>query len=230
MRANQFDTALEWYFGPANMLYATFFYKDIKDYFANQAGTELIFGDEYLITRPRNLDEGRIRGYEVGYSQFFDFLPGFGVQANYTFVDSSGGTNAAVGVPNGSAARAGTVELPLEGLSEHSYNVIGIYETSRFSARLAYNWRSEYLLTSSDAIVFLPVWNDDYGQLDGSFFYNINKNFQIGLQVNNLTNSITKLLVGPRKYLRDGYEDDTLYSRAWFENDRRYSAVLRASW
>ncbi len=150
----------------------------------------------------------------MGYSQFFNFLPGFGVQANYTYVDSSGGTNAAVGVPNGSAARAGAVELPLEGLSEHSYNVIGIYETGKFSARLAYNWRSEYLLTSSDAIVFLPVWNDDYGQLDGSFFYNINENLQIGVQVNNLTNSITKLLVGPRKYLRDGYADDTLYSRA----------------
>ncbi len=230
MRANQFDTALEWYFGPANMLYTTLFYKDVKDYFANQAGTEVIFGDEYLITRPRNLDEGKIRGLEVGYSQFFDFLPGFGVQANYTYVDSSGGTNAAVGVPNGSSARAGSVDLPLEGLSEHSYNLIGIYETGKISARLAYNWRSEYLLTSSDAIVFLPVWNDDYGQLDGSFFYNINKNFQLGLQVNNLTNSITKLLVGPRKYLRDGYADDTLYSRAWFENDRRYSAVLRASW
>jgi TonB-dependent receptor len=230
MRATQFDTALEWYFGPANSLYATFFYKNVKDYFANQAATEVIFGDEYLITRPHNLDEGKIRGVEVGYSQFFDFLPGLGVQANYTYVDSSGGTNAAVGVPNGSAARAGTVELPLEGLSEHSYNLIGIYEHGRVSARLAYNWRSKYLLTSSDAITFLPTWNDDYGQLDGSFFYNINKNFQIGVQVNNLTNSITKLLVGPRKYLRDGYVDDTLYGRSWFENDRRYSAVLRASW
>ncbi|MEO6103702.1 MAG: TonB-dependent receptor [Pseudoxanthomonas sp.] len=230
MRATQFDTALEWYFGPANSLYATFFYKNVKDYFATQSGTEVLFGDQYLITRPRNLDEGKIRGFEVGYSQFFDFLPGIGVQANYTYVDSSGGSNAAVGPPTGSAARAGTVELPLEGLSKRSYNLIGIYEKGKISTRLAYNWRSRYLLTSSDAVVFLPIWNDDYGQLDGSFFYNINDHLQIGLQVNNLTNSITKLLVGPRKYLRDGYVDDTLYTRSWFENDRRYSAVLRAKW
>src|SRR5690606_40055874 len=75
-----------------------------------------------------------------------------------------------------------------------------------------------------------PVWNDDFGQLDGSFFYNINDNVQIGLQVNNITNSTTKLLMGPRGYRRDGFVDETLYNRAWFENDRRYSAVLRASW
>jgi len=230
MRATQFDTALEWYFGPGNSVYATFFYKNVEGYFATEAGVETLFGNDYLITRTHNLDEGKIRGFEVGYSQFFDFLPGFGLQANYTYVDSSGGTNAAIAPPDGSAARAGTVPLPLEGLSKRSYNAIAIYEKGKISTRLAYNWRSRYLLTSSDAITFLPTWNDDYGQVDGSFFYNIGKGMQFGLQVNNLTNSVTKLLMGPRKYLRDGYVDNTLYTRAYFENDRRYSLVLRASW
>ncbi|GAB2501902.1 TonB-dependent receptor [Pseudoxanthomonas sangjuensis] len=229
MRATQFDTSLEWYFGPGNSLYATLFYKNVEGYFASMATTETLFGNDYLITRTHNLDEGKIRGFEVGYSQFFDFLPGFGVQANYTFVDSSGGTNAVVS-PYASAARAGAVDLPLEGLSKRSYNAIAIYEKGKISMRLAYNWRSRYLLTSSDAITFLPTWNDDYGQVDGSFFYNIGKGMQLGVQVNNLTNSVTKLLVGPRKYLRDGYVDDTMYTRAWFENDRRYSLVLRGSW
>jgi outer membrane receptor protein involved in Fe transport len=85
-------------------------------------------------------------------------------------------------------------------------------------------------LTSSDAITFLPTWNAAFGQLDGSIFYNIGKGMQIGLQVNNITDSITKLLVGPRAYLRDGYVDPTLYTRAYFDNDRRYSLVLRGSW
>src|SRR5690606_11456556 len=87
-------------------------------------------------------------------------------------------------------------------------------------------------LTSSDVMPAMrqPVWNDDYGQLDGSFFYNLTANIQLGLQVNNITNSTTKLLMGPRGYRRDGFVDETLYNRAWFENDRRYSAVLRASW
>ncbi|MEZ0472038.1 TonB-dependent receptor [Luteimonas salinilitoris] len=235
MRANQFDTALEWYFGPANSLYATLFYKDVKDYFASALAAEIIDGQTYLMTRTRNLDEGKIRGFELGYSQFFDFLPGLGVQANYTYVDSSGGTNADVSPPSGdNAALPGAVplELPLEGLSKRSYNLMGIYERGRVSFRLAYNWRSRYLLTSSDAMpaMRMPVWNDDYGQLDGSFFFNINDNVQIGVQANNLTNSVTKLLMGPRGYRRDGFVDETLYNRAWFENDRRYSAVLRAKW
>ena len=233
MRANQFDTALEWYFGPANSLYLTLFKKDVKDYFATSLGTEIIDGRSYQMNRTRNLDEGKIKGFELGYSQFFDFLPGLGVQANYTFVDSSGGTNVDVGIPTDTpVVPEVAVELPLEGLSRRSYNVIGIFERGPVSFRLAYNWRSRYLLTSSDVMPAMrqPVWNDDYGQLDGSFFYNLTDNIQLGLQVNNITNSTTKLLMGPRGYRRDGFVDDTLYNRAWFENDRRYSAVLRASW
>jgi len=122
------------------------------------------------------------------------------------------------------------VDLPLEGLSKRSYNVVGIYEKDKLSFRLAYNWRSRYLLTSSDVITQLPTWNEDFGQLDGSFFYNINSNIQVGLQVNNITNSVTHLTTGPRLYPTDGYLDTTTYDRAWFMNDRRYSAVLRASW
>ena len=231
MRANQFDTALEWYFGPGNSAYITLFAKDVKDYFATSVATEVIDGRNYVMSRTRNLDEGKIRGFELGYSQFFDFLPGLGVQANYTFVDSSGGTNADVSIPDGTPAEV-PVDLPLEGLSRRSYNVMGIYERGLVSMRLAYNWRSRYLLTSSDVMPAMrqPVWNDDYGQLDGSIFFNINSNIQLGLQANNLTNSTTKLLMGPRGYRRDGFIDETLYNRAWFENDRRYSLVLRASW
>lgn len=233
MEANQFDTALEWYFGTTNMLYTTLFYKDVKGYFATQTRPETIDGDVYQITRPYNLDKGKIQGFEVGYNQFFDFLPGwlkgFGVQANYTYVDSSGGANT-IADPNDVAARTALVELPLEGLSKNSYNVVGIYETGPWSIRLAYNWRSRYLLTSSDVSTRLPTWADDYGQLDGSFFYSINKNVQIGLQANNLTDSITTVLMGPHYYPSDGYKDERLYVRGQFMNDRRYSAVLRASW
>ena len=48
--------------------------------------------------------------------------------------------------------------------------------------------------------------------------------------MNNITNTVTELTTGPRLYPSDGYLDDTVYDRAWFMNDRRYSAVLRASW
>ena len=230
MRANQFDTALEWYFGPANMLYATAFYKDVKGYFASQTKEEEINGDIYQVTRPYNLDTGKIQGFEVGWNQFFDFLPGFlsgfGIQANYTFVDSSGGSNAAAD-PN-TIRTVQVDDLPLEGLSKRSYNVVGVYEKYDWSVRLAWNWRSRYLLTASEANLRLPMWADDTGQLDASIFYNLNKNVQLGIQANNLTDTVTKVLMGPRYYADADYLDETLYTRAYFMNDRRYSLVLRA--
>ncbi|MBB6257884.1 TonB-dependent receptor [Xanthomonas arboricola] len=231
MVANQFDTALEWYFDTSDMLYATLFYKKVKDYFSTQTRSEIYDNRPWLVTRPYNMDEGTIRGVELGYTQFFDQLPGwlsgFGVNANFTFVDSQGGANTATD-PYTNTTVTG-VELPLEGLSRRSYNLAGIYEKGPLSLRLAYNWRSRYLLTTSDASTRLPTWADDYGQLDGSFFYRFNEHLQLGVQANNLTNTVTKVLMGPTSY-EGGEVDPRLYTRSSFVNDRRYSLVLRMNW
>lgn len=231
MVANQFDTALEWYFDTSDMLYATLFYKKVKDYFSTQTRSEIYDNRPWLVTRPYNMDEGTIRGAELGYTQFFDQLPGwlsgFGVNANFTFVDSQGGANTATD-PYTNTTVTG-VELPLEGLSRRSYNLAGIYEKGPLSLRLAYNWRSRYLLTTSDASTRLPTWADDYGQLDGSFFYRFSEHLQLGVQANNLTNTVTRVLMGPTSY-EGGEVDPRLYTRSSFVNDRRYSLVLRMNW
>lgn len=231
MTAAQYDAALEWYFDTSDMLYATLFYKSVQDYFATQTRSERYGDQDWLVTRPYNMDKGVIRGFELGYTQFFDSLPGwlsgFGVNANYTFVDSRGGTNTSTD-PYTNVTVTG-VNLPLEGLSRRSYNLAAIYEKGPISARLAYTWRSRYLLSTSDVSTKLPIWADDTGQLDGSVFYRFNEHWQLGIQANNLTNSVTKVLMGPTVY-EDGAIDSKLYTRAWFVNDRRYSLVLRMNW
>ncbi len=231
MKANQYDTALEWYFDTSDMMYLTLFYKDVKDYFSNQTVSEVYDGRPWLVTRPYNMAKGRIRGFEYGYTQFFDswpgWLSGFGVNANFTFVDSSGGVNSATD-PFTQTTVTG-VSLPLEGLSRRSYNLAGIYEKGPLSVRLAYNWRSRYLLTASDVSTKLPTWSDDYGQLDASAFYRFTPHLQLGVQANNLTNTVTKVLMGPTSYT-GGEVDNHLYTRSWFVNDRRYSLVLRMNW
>lgn len=231
MKADQYDTALEWYFDTSDMMYLTLFYKSVKDYFSTQTTTETYGGQDWLVTRPYNMAKGRIRGFEYGYTQFFDswpgWLSGFGVNANFTFVDSSGGVNSATD-PYTQTTVTG-VSLPLEGLSRRSYNLAGIYEKGPLSVRLAYNWRSRYLLTASDVATKLPTWADDYGQLDASVFYRFTPHLQLGIQANNLTDTVTKVLMGPTSYA-DGEVDNHLYTRSWFVNDRRYSLVLRANW
>ncbi len=76
-----------------------------------------------------------------------------------------------------------TSKLPLQGLSRYNYNLTGMYEKGPFEARLAWDWRSSYLLTTRDVIYpFLPIMALSSGTLDGSFFYSVDDNWKLGLQ------------------------------------------------
>ena len=50
---------------------------------------------DVTVLRPENQGDGLVRGFEVAYNGFFDFLPGFwknfGARAAFTYVESSGG-------------------------------------------------------------------------------------------------------------------------------------------
>jgi TonB-dependent receptor len=148
-------------------------------------------------------------------------LRGFGVQANFTYVDSSGGRNTAINTLDPDQVNGAKDEtLTLEGLSKTSYNVAAMYERARVSARLAYNWRERYLLTTSAANIARPVWSEDYGQLDASVFYSITETIKVGLQGTNLLNTRTYLDVGGA----------TLAPRySWTDTDRRVAIAMRAS-
>jgi outer membrane receptor protein involved in Fe transport len=113
--------------------------------------------------------------------------------------------------------------LPLAGLSEHNVNLAAIYEKGPISARLAYNWRSEYLLTVRDVITpYAPTMNEATGQVDGSIFYTVNDHLRLGVQGVNLNNEITRTSqVLNNNLLRAG--------RNWFMNDRRVTFIARAT-
>ena len=85
--------------------------------------------------------------------------------------------------------------LPLAQLSKHTFNIQPFYEKGPFSIRVAYNWRSKFLLTESDVIFpYFPIYNDKTGTLDASAFYTITPTLKIGVQAQNLTNEVTKTL------------------------------------
>ena len=79
-RANQLDGSLEWYFAPTGSLTFDAFYKDIHDYiFAGPDNETLVSNgvtEVFQVTRYQNGSRGSIRGFEMSYQQFFDFLPG----------------------------------------------------------------------------------------------------------------------------------------------------------
>lgn len=236
IRSTQYDLAYEWYFAPTGSLTATVFYKDIYNFITNGSQNRQFTNNGVTrtvqVVEPYNAGHGTIKGFEVAYQQYYDFLPGalkgFGVQANFTYVDSKGARNAAVNPYDNTQVTNVTGALgeamPLEGLSKKSYNVAALYDLGKISARLAYNWRERYLLTTTAANINIPAWNDDFGQLDGSIFYTVSDKLKVGFQAVNLTNSKTKILVS-----YPGRPEEGLTGHNWVVADRRYSVVLRGT-
>jgi TonB-dependent receptor len=232
-KSDQFDASLEYYFGRSGtgQLSADVFYKRISDLiigentietFTNAAGDSL----DFELLRYVNADKASVKGVELAYQQFYDFLPrpfdGLGLQANFTYVDSNV-PNVPGNIFDPSDQSFTKLSLPVEGVSKYTYNLIAMYEKYGISARLAWNWRSKYLLTASSANAGGPVWIENYGQLDGSIFYDINKHFKIGLQGTNLLAAKTVL----DNYAQiDGKVYEPRYQ--WTVTDRRYAVVLRA--
>jgi iron complex outermembrane recepter protein len=238
--ADQFDIALEHYFAEVGSLTLTAFYKKFDNYI--QYGAYDLDVTNNGVTRtvqvrgPMNGGGAEVQGFEVAYQRFFDFLPepfnGFGIQANYTYIDNQGITNTNLKVASGGAdgqtaqpGSAGTVLQvdQLEGLSEHSYNLVGMYEKGPWAARLAYNWRSEFLVTAVDCCVYLPIWQDAAGFLDGSIRYAVNDRLELSIQGSNLLSTETKLY----QQVTDSSDGGVLTPNAWLRSDRRLVMGLR---
>ncbi len=231
----QYDLSLEWYFARVGSLTFNAFYKEIDNFFFQSIRQETITnasGDtrDVTVRGPANFDgTGKIKGFEVAYQQTLDFLPqpldGFGVQANYTYIDSEGLPNTFLNT--GAPVTESTIppgNLPLEQLSKHNFNLAGFYERGPISLRAAYNWRSRFLLTASDVIFpYYSIFNEPTGQLDASIFFNISDRVRVGVQGVNLLNEVTET---SQAYTGD---PDVLAPRSFFMNDRRFSFILRGN-
>lgn len=240
IKADNFDVTAEWYFSNVGQLTAALFYKRLTGVLTNDIVRRSFTNNgatfEAVVTTPVNSDDtGKIKGLEIAYQQVYDFLPGFlkgfGIQANYTFVDSSGVPQSTLSAtdPDVAAGRQPTISgdnFPLQGLSKHQFNITPFIDIGPFSARASYNWRSRYLLTLRDVITpFDPIFQEAFGQVDASITYAITDNLRVGIQGYNLLNSITKTSAA----VLDQNNDVRLVPRGWYMNDRRYSLLVRAN-
>jgi len=171
IRSDQADATAEWYFSKSSSLTFAAFDKELKDVIINQSYVVPVADTsgnpvDFVTTAPINGAKGYARGFEVAYQQYFDklpgFLAGFGVQANYTFVNShttlynpvnsafcgstSGGADNLNLNLNGCDTNGQSFgNLPLQGVSRNTFNFALLYDQGPISARVAYNWRSKYL-------------------------------------------------------------------------------------
>lgn len=198
IRSTGYDLSVEYYLNKSDVFYLAAFTRNVKGFIGSFPEPRTYDGVTYLIRTSKNLNPATIKGFEVGFQQFFTFLPapfdGFGLQANYTYVDSSTPTTVSgIGAP---------VDAPLTNLSKTSYNAIAMYEKGPFSARVAYNYRSEFV-TGFAYYVNTGLLNQEmrgYADLDASINYNITKNIQVAVQGVNLTNALRYQYFGSKQF------------------------------
>jgi len=109
----------------------------------------------------------KISGIEADYVQPFDFIlaqygiEGLGLSANVTVVNvsSSGAANSAA-----------------TGIAPYTYNLTAYYEHYGVSAHVSYNFNkgTAVSLPGQNGITNAALFQDDYGQADASFIYDLN--------------------------------------------------------
>ncbi|HEX8756210.1 MAG TPA: TonB-dependent receptor [Steroidobacteraceae bacterium] len=267
-KATQFDGTLEWYFAPTGSVTVDAFYKHLTGVVINQVFTTAAADAagapyDFTVTGPVNGASGKIKGIELGYQQYYDFLPGllkgFGSQFNFTYIDSAqildhpvtgtycdstsgGASNLGLNLNGCDTNGQSFGDLPLVNLSKYLFNAALLYDRGPISARLAYSWRSKYLMgvnvnsangtnaydTNPSSSNFgqenvawgLPVYGDSYGELDASIFYNIGSHVTLGFTALNVTNSIYKELT---------QQHIGLLPHAWYDSGRTYTAEVRVT-
>ena len=199
--ADNFDVAAEWYYKPNSYLSVNFFLKNVSNFvvggttrqtIATPAGTPVVDPTTgqpavFTVTQQVNGPEATVRGVEIAVQHVFGDS-GFGVTANATLVDTN--------KPYDKSNRT-TTGFAVTGLAS-SANFVGFFDKYGFEARVALNYRGEYLLqfgqpqASGTLFGSEPIFVNRSLQLDVSTSYEITPQFTVfaeGLNLNNETYS-----------------------------------------
>ena len=208
-RATTVDFSAEWYFADDALLSMGLFYKDIDTYIQEFRATMTYeetglpvewvppgfdLQNEVDFRQWINTPGGPLKGIELNYQQPFTFLPGFwkdfGVQLNYTHVEST------ITYGNSDVANSDvTFENDLVNLSPDSHNATLYYDNGTFSARVSTAYRSNYLQRVPG-----QNGNDVEGKrgtrsVDASMSYKVNKQLSFSLEGINLTDAFNQQFV-----------------------------------
>ena len=126
---------------------------------------------------PVNNKQAHIYGAELAIQHFFGDT-GFGIQANYTMVEGDIGFDV--------ASDPGTSQFALTGLSDTA-NLVAIYENEFLQARVAWNWRDDYLARTNEGNSRNPVFVEAYDQLDASVTWLVNDRLAVSVEGLNIT-------------------------------------------
>ena len=195
-----FDLSLEYYFKPTGIVSIGVFHKAIDNpiydntEFLTNVTYEGQLYDTLTVSGPANADKGEITGVEFNYQQFFTTLPapfdGFGVNFNYTIVDSS------------VRLFTRTDELPFFKQSDSIANIALIYEKAGFEGRVSYSHSDDFLddVGSSTAT---DIYVRGRAVIDAKVSYRLTRNLKFFVELLNVTDEPLREYTGVRSREND---------------------------
>ena len=206
-KSNSFDATLEWYLPEAGILQFGLFDKQISDYIvADNTGSQIVYfhGQNILLHSYTfsNASGSYSRGAEFSYDQRFRWLPGwlagFGITANYTWVDSR------------FDIRPGE-HSTLPSSSKNTWNVALFYQYAGLDLRLAaYSTSADLFGIGADKTT--DVWNDRRTSMDFGSSYAFSEQWSMYFAVKNLLNTPHTFYLGTsdrpiqREFYRETYQ------------------------
>ncbi len=205
--STNYELSAEWYPRRGTLLSLELFRREISNYVLNSTSKVRLFNgltqryeDGYNLSAPVNAGDADVNGVLIaGQTEIWN---GFGIQANYTFSDSS---------TSNSDASGAALNLPY--LSKHTVSLIPYYEDGPFQARLSYNYRSSYFRTIGR--VGSREMVAPYNQLDFSASYEITDAISLTVNAQNLLDEA---------YIQ--YNGTRDRPTAFYKNGRTYAASI----
>jgi TonB-dependent receptor len=196
-RAKSYDLELAYYPTDEVELRIGGFYKDINTFIIARTLVRNVdfFNNGVLfdVNMPINGEGAKTQGIEASVQAPFTFLPGwasgFGGIANYTFTEAK---------DVGLFSQLDGSPLPFPGLSENSYNLILYYDKGPINARVAWNSRTDWLVSPADRSGN-PVYRAGEDYLDAKIQWRIKGDeLSLSLEGKNLTDQAALSYAGSK--------------------------------
>ena len=220
-RSTNYGASLEYYINPVSMVGLEVFRINVQSFIESGNVQNCTLPDEdgvvrhhcITITEPVQGSGNSIQGAEVDYRQGFTFLPGLlsytGMEVNFTYAPSKTGQRDLAGQA-----------IPFQDNSTESGNLILWFQSKRFEARAAYNYRSKRAVENQvGSIAGLEMYEAPQRYLDASLSYKFSKYATVFVEGTNLTNEYQRFyLVWPSQ---EGHANFS---------ERMYTVGVRGQW
>jgi TonB-dependent receptor len=189
--SDNLDLAVEWYYGKNAYFSVDAFVKNVTNFIVQGTQRQTIndvidpttgLPAIYTVSQRVNGPDAEVNGWEIAWQHVFG-ESGFGFNANATFVDTDKPYDRTDISQSGFA---------VTGLAD-SANLVAFYDKHGFEARIAGNWRDEYLLQfgqnqNNSAFGAEPTFVNSSLQIDVSTSYQFTEQLNAYFEALNVTN------------------------------------------